>query len=75
MQAMKHMEPQVKQAMKSFPVGVSTGLTNYLVSFTVVPTFTVCNMKLPLVFLYTFQAFGSPYYKGGFGALCRDKWT
>lgn len=58
MQAMKQMEPQVKQAIQSFPKTVRTSIVLSLISKVM-----RCRELIPECAL---QAFGSGYYRGGF---------
>lgn len=58
MQAMKQMEPQVKQAIQSFPKTVRTSIVLSLISKVM-----HCRELIPECAL---QAFGSGYYRGGF---------
>lgn len=58
MQAMKQMEPQVKQAIQSFPKTVRTSTVVSLISKVM-----RCRKLIPECAL---QAFGSGYYRGGF---------
>lgn len=58
MQAMKQMEPQMKQAIQSFPKTVGTSVVVSLISKVM-----CCRELIPEC---ASQAFGSGYYRGGF---------